>query len=102
MPAENSVGRDDRGDVAQAKTAQPVPRHRQPTAFLIGQADPAAHVPAQDAVLFYQVRHSVLLSLVKPADQRPQEHGKGERVEHGARVYTTDPISRPRSPSAEQ
>jgi hypothetical protein len=43
--------------------------HRQPTAFLIGQADPAAHVSTQDAVLFYQVRDSVLLSLVKPADQ---------------------------------
>ena len=50
-------------------------------------------------VLFNQVRHSVLLSLVKPADQRRQEHAKGERVEHGARVYTSDPISGPRSPS---
>jgi hypothetical protein len=76
--------------------------HRQPTAFLIGQADPAAYVPTQDAVLFSQVRHSVLLSLVKPADQRREEHAKGERVDHGASVYTTHLILRPRSPSAEQ
>jgi hypothetical protein len=48
-----------------------------------------------------QVRHRVLLSLVKPADQRRQEHAKGERVEHGARVYTTRSQD-PRSPSAEQ
>ena len=79
-----------------------MPTHRQPTAFLIGEADPAAHVSTQDAVLFYQVRDTVLLSLVKPADQSPQEHAKGERVHHGARVYTTDPTSKPRSPSAEQ
>ena len=62
----------------QAATAQPVSMHRQPTAFLIGQADPAAHVPAQDAVLFDQVRHGSLLPLVEPADQRGQEHRRDE------------------------
>src|SRR3954451_22041847 len=102
MPTESGVGRENRDAVAQAATAQPVPMHRQPTAFLIGEADPAAHVSTQDAVLFDQVRDRVLLSLVKPADQRPQEHTKGERVNHGARVYTTEPTSRPRNPSAEQ
>jgi len=44
--------------------------HGQPTAFLISQADPPAPAPAKDVVLFNQVSHSVLLSLVKPADQR--------------------------------
>jgi hypothetical protein len=39
-------------------------------AFFIGQADPAAHVSTQDAVLFNQVGHGCLLSLVEPADQR--------------------------------
>ena len=80
------VGRDDRRDLTEAATAQSVSAHGQPTAFLISQADPPAHVPAKDVVLFNQVRHSVLLSLVKPADQRRQEHAKGEGVEHGARV----------------
>ena len=40
----------------------------QPTAFLISQPEPAGQVPAQHTVLFNQVGHGVLLSLVKPAD----------------------------------
>ena len=47
--------------------------HRQPTAFRIGQANPAAKVPTQDAVFFDQVGHSRLLPLVAPADQPHQE-----------------------------
>ena len=76
MPPENRVGRDDRRDLTEATTAQPVSMPRQPPAFLIGQADPAAHVPTQDAVLFDQVGHGVLLPLVEPADQRRQEHSE--------------------------
>jgi hypothetical protein len=102
MPAENGVGCDNRSDVAQAATTQPLPMHRQPTAVRLAEADAAAHVSTQDAILCYQVRDSVLLSLVKPADERSQEHAKRERVDHGARVYTTDPTSRPRSSSAAQ
>jgi hypothetical protein len=55
MPPENRVGCDDRGDVTKAATAQPVSMHGQPTAFLIGQADPAPHVPTEDTVFFDQV-----------------------------------------------
>jgi hypothetical protein len=66
---------------------------RQPSTLLIGQTDPTAHVPTQDAVLFDQVSHGVLLPLVEPAGQRRQEHSDRERVEHGGRVYTTGPIS---------
>ena len=91
MPAQNRVGRDNRGDVTEAATAQPVSVHRQPTAFLIGQADPAAHVPAQDAVFFDQVGHGVLLPPVEPADQRGEQQAERHRVGHGARVYITDP-----------
>jgi len=36
IPAENCVGRDDRGDVTKAATAEPVSPHGQPTAFRIG------------------------------------------------------------------
>ena len=52
MPAENRVGRDDRGDVTKAATAQPVATNGQPTAFLVSQADLAAHVPTEDAIFF--------------------------------------------------
>jgi hypothetical protein len=50
MPAENCVGRDDRSDVTQAPTAQPMSEYCQPTPFRIGQADPAAQVSTEDAV----------------------------------------------------
>ena len=102
MPPQNHVGRDERRDLTKAATAQPVSVPRQPTAFLIGQTEPAAHVPAQDAVFLDEVGHRCLLPLVEPADQRSQEHSEGQRVEHGERVYTTDPLSGPRGPSAEQ
>ena len=42
MPPENRVGRDDRRDLTEPTTAQPVSMPRQPTAFLIGQTDPTA------------------------------------------------------------
>ncbi len=102
MPPQNRVGRDDRRDLTEPTTAQSVSMHGQPAALVIGQADSAAHVPTQDAVLFNQVSHGILLPLVEPADQRRQEYSDGERVEHGGRVYTTDPISKPQGPSAEQ
>jgi hypothetical protein len=33
------------------------------------------------------------LTQVEPADHRREEHSEGERIDHGRRVYTTDPIS---------
>ena len=65
MPPQNRVGRDDRRDLTEAATAQPVSVPRQPTAFLIGQPEPAAHVPAQDTVCFDEVGHRCLLPLVE-------------------------------------
>jgi hypothetical protein len=96
------IRRHDRGDAAQAATTQLMSAHREPTAFFVSQADPAAHVSTKDAVFFDQVRHGHLLPLVEPADQRGQEDAERHGVEHGARVYTTEPIPGPRRPSAEQ
>jgi hypothetical protein len=50
MPRENRLGRDDRRDLTEAATPQPVPMRGQPTAFRMGQTDPPAHVLAKDAV----------------------------------------------------
>jgi hypothetical protein len=41
VPPENRVGRDDRRDLTEPATAHPVSMHGQPTAFFIGEADPA-------------------------------------------------------------
>jgi hypothetical protein len=45
MPAQNRVGRHDRGNVVKAATTQPMSEPRQPMAFFVGQADPAAPRP---------------------------------------------------------
>jgi hypothetical protein len=47
---ENRVGRDNGGDITKAATAQLVSAYREPTAFLIGQTNPAAHVPAKGCI----------------------------------------------------
>jgi len=76
--------------------------HREPTAFLIGEADPPSHVRTEDAVFFDQVRQGLLLQLVEPPAQRGQQYSERQGVEHGGRVDTTDRISGLRTPSAEQ
>ena len=70
MPPQNRVWRNNRRDLTEATTTQSVSVPRQPPAFLIGEAEPATHVPAEDAVFFDQVGHRLLLPLVEPADQR--------------------------------
>ena len=37
-----------------------MPEDRQPTTFVIGQADPAAQMCAEDAVLFSSIRYTTL------------------------------------------
>jgi hypothetical protein len=102
MRPQKHIGRHDRGDATQAATTHLMSAQREPTAFVVGQADPAAHVSTKDAVFFDQLRHGRMLPLVEPADQRGQGNAERHGVEHGARVYITDPISGPRRPSAEQ
>ena len=63
-------------------TAQPVSVPHQPPAFLIGEAEPATHVPAEDAIFFDQAGHALLLPLVEPADQRSLGPAERRRVEH--------------------
>src|SRR5258706_7186442 len=56
MPAQNRVGGDDRGDLPQPMTAQPMSVLGQSTTLLVGQPDPAAtELRAEDTVLFEQI-----------------------------------------------
>jgi hypothetical protein len=102
MPSENCVGRDNGGDITKAAPAQLVSAYRQPTAFLIGQADPTAHVLGKDAILLDKVGHCVLVPSVEPTGQRCEQDTKRHRVSHGARVYTTDRLFRALKALAEQ
>src|SRR3989442_4065530 len=57
VPPENRVGCDDRRDLTEPATAHPVSMPGQPTAFFIGEADPATGARAEDAVFLNQIRH---------------------------------------------
>jgi hypothetical protein len=102
MPPKNRVGSRNGGDIPKAATTEPVSVLAQPTAFLVGQAEPAAHVPTEDAVFFDQVGHGVLRPSVEPAGQRREQQAQRHRVGHGASVYITARVLGLRRPSAEQ
>jgi len=73
VPPENRVGCDDRRDLTEPATAHPVSMHGHPTAFFIGEADPATEARAEDAVFLNQIRDA-RLPLVGP----PASHGHHE------------------------
>jgi hypothetical protein len=102
MPPQNRVGRDNRPDLTEAATAQPVSVPRQPPAFLIGEAEPATHVSAEDPVFLDEVGHGFPLPLVEPADQHCQEPAKGRRFEHGGKSIPRSERRAPQRPSTEQ
>ena len=101
MPPENRVGRDDRGDLTESATAQPVSVHRQPTAFLIGQTDPAAQVRAEDAVFFDQIGNRLLPLVGPPAGHRHHEKSNRSDIHNRGslhyRLYGTPESPRLRS-----
>jgi hypothetical protein len=75
MPAKNSVGRDNRRDLRESATTEPVSARRQPTAFVIREAQPATEMRAEDTVFFNRICDARLL-LVSPA-AGPRVRGLG-------------------------
>jgi hypothetical protein len=71
MPSNNRVRRDDRRDLAQHASAQPVPPNGEPTPpFIAEPRTLTVELLPQNAILLHQVRHGVLLAPIQPADQR--------------------------------
>jgi hypothetical protein len=66
-----------------------MPEDCQPTTFVIGQADPAALLYAEDAVLFTQIRDA-RLPLVGP----PVGHGHHEQP-HGSDIHDRGSLPHP-------
>src|ERR1019366_7369202 len=70
MPPEQRIGCHNCGDLAQRPTAHPKGPHREPPSVVLGQAQtPPAQLPAQEAVLFDQIRERLPLSALEPAGE---------------------------------
>jgi hypothetical protein len=67
-----------------------MPEDRQPTTFVIGQADPAAQMCAEDAVLFSSIRYTTRLPLVGP----PAGHGHHEQPD-GSDIHDRGSLPHP-------
>jgi hypothetical protein len=86
--AEQRVGRDDRGDLAQHSTAHPEGPHREAPPVVIRQAQaPPPELPAQEAVLFDQVGDRLPFSAFEPAGEDQQQHLEGRGIEHERGLY---------------
>src|SRR5438552_11450224 len=83
VPPENRVGCDDRRDLTEPATAHPVSRHDQPTAFFIGEADPAAEARAEDAVFLNQIRDARLPLVGPPAGHGHHEESNRSDIHDG-------------------
>src|ERR1700674_420743 len=88
MPPENRVWRDDRGDLTQPPTSQPVPADGEPTPLVLAQPKaPATQLTPQDSVLFDQIGQGLLLLTIQPADQRGKNNPQGGDVDHGRSLH---------------
>jgi hypothetical protein len=62
-------GRDDRGDLTQRSTSQPMSTHGEPPPFIIGELQaPPTELTSKDSILFDQVRDCILLLAIEPVD----------------------------------
>ena len=98
MPPHNRVGRDDRGDLTQLSTSQPVPAHGEPTPFVIGQPKAlSTQLTPQDSIFFNQIGQGLLLLTIQPADQSDEKKPEGEDVDHGGSLHQRPMRTRRRS-----
>jgi hypothetical protein len=75
-----------------------MPEHGQPTTFVIGQADPAAHMCAEDAVLFNQMRDARLPWSAPPAGHGHHEQPNGSDIhDRGSLPHTLNDEQKPAS-----
>jgi hypothetical protein len=75
-----------------------MPEDCQPTTFVIGQADPAAQMCAEDAVLFNQIRDARLPLVGPPAGHGHHEQPNGSDIhDRGSRPYPLNDEQKPAS-----
>ena len=87
MPPEQRIGRRDRRDLLQGRTAHTVRPCSQPSTIVVGETRSAGpKLTPQKPVLFGQVRDRFPLSAVQPAGEYAQHHLERRRVDHGAEL----------------
>ena len=89
MPAQQRIGCDDRGDLAQRATTHPERSRCESPPVLIGQVPslPIQLAP-KEAVLFDQVGERLPLSAVPPAGQDQQQRLEDRGVGHEPEVIS--------------
>jgi len=87
MPPEQRIGRRDRRDRLQGRTAQTVRPYSQPSTIHVGETRSAGpKLTPQETVLFDQVRDRFPLSAVQPDGEHAQHHLERRGVDHGAEL----------------
>jgi hypothetical protein len=88
LPAQQRVGRRDRGDFPQNRTAHPVRPRSQPSAIVVGEMQsPGPKLAPQEPILFNQIRHRLPLKTIQPASQHVQHHPERRGVDHESDSY---------------
>jgi hypothetical protein len=88
MPAEQRVGRDDRRDVAQQATAQPVGQCREPPPIGISETQsPATQLPPEQAILFDQLGEHLPFATIEPGQTVTSNNWSAETSITGASLH---------------
>ena len=83
MPPQQRVGRRDRDNIPQGRTAESVRSRRKSTAIVVREPQPTStKLTPQESVFFDQVRDSVPLPAIQPTGQHHQHHLERGRVDH--------------------
>jgi hypothetical protein len=91
MPAEQRVGRDDRRDVAQQATAQPVGQRRESPPIGIGETQsPFTRLPPEQAIRFDQIGEHLPFPAIQPGRNGNEQQLECRDVDHG-RELTSPP-----------
>ena len=86
VPVQQGVWSGDGGDVCEALAPEWVGERRQPAAFGVAQAQPAApQVGFEDAVFRLQIGDDLLLLALEPAGKHSQEQWKNHSLSSGWR-----------------
>ena len=88
MPAQNRVGRDDRRDVGQHLSTQPLSASREPPTLRIGQPQaPADELTPKYSVFLNQIGDDVLLLVSQPAGEHRENNPEACAIHDRASLH---------------